>query len=122
MKNLFLLLTTAAAVCLLITCPRPAPAYIDVLPPTLGDLCRQATHIQVVKVDKVNAERGVILFKPVEKLKGGDEPLPDDTFAKQVIGSDVTGAKVILDWATEGKTAVVFAKGVGTKGVAHLYI
>ena len=123
MKNLFLLLTTAAAAGLLLVCPQPAPAYIDFLPPTLGDLCRQATHIYVVKVDKVNAERGVILFKPAEQLKGKDAvPLPDDTFGKQIIGSDVPGAKVILDVAAEGKTAVVFAREGGFKSLAHVYI
>lgn len=123
MKNPFVLLTPAVAAGLLLAFTRPAPAYIDFLPPTLGDLCRQATHIYVVKVDKVNAERGVILFKPAEQLKGRDAvPLPDDTFAKQVIGSDVPGAKVILDSAAEGKTAVVFAREGGFKSLAHVYL
>lgn len=123
MRNLFLPLTTAVVAGLLLVCPRPAEAYIDFLPPTLGDLCRQATHISVVKVDKVNAERGVILFKPAEQLKGKDAtPLPDDTFGKQVIGSDITGAKAILDSAAEGKTAVVFAREGGFKSLAHVYL
>ena len=123
MNNRSVLLTVATAACLLVACPQPAAAYIDFLPPTLGDLCRQATHIYVLKVDKVNAERGVILFKPAEQLKGRDAvPLPDDTFGKQIIGSDITGAKVIFDSAAEGKTAVVFVREGGFKSLAHVYI
>src|SRR5262249_43589242 len=105
-RSFLLTSVVAALVGVLLACPRPAEAYIDILPPTLGDLCRQATDIHVLKVDKVSVERGVILFKPVKQLKAGDESLPTDAFAKLVIGSDVPGAKVILDWAAEGKTAV----------------
>ncbi|HJZ91423.1 MAG TPA: DUF1549 domain-containing protein [Gemmataceae bacterium] len=123
MKNRAFLLTGLAAVCLLVAWPRPAAAYIDFRPPTLGDLCRQATHIYVVKVDKVSAERGVIIFKLLEQLKGKEAPpLPDTTFAKQLVRSNVNGAKVVLDWAAEGKRAVVFAKDGGVKSVAHVYI
>lgn len=123
MKNrCVLLLRVLAVACLLAAWPQMAAAYVGILPPTLGDLCRQATHISVLKVDKVSVERGVILFKSVEQLKGKGEPLPDTTFAKQVVGPNVNGAKVILDWAAEGKTAVVFAKDYGLKSAAHVYI
>jgi hypothetical protein len=87
-------------------CSRPGAAYIAFPPPTLGELYRQATHIYVVRIEKCNAEKGVILFKPVEALKAS---LPDSGLVKQAIGSNVKGAKIILDWAAEGKTAVLFA-------------
>jgi hypothetical protein len=110
-----------AAACLLLTWPPSAAAYVGILPPTLGELCRQATHISVLRVEKVNAEKGVILFKSVEQLKAtGKLPLPDA--AKQVIGPNVSGAKVILDGAAEGKTAILFAKSFELKAVAHVYI
>ncbi len=106
MKNgsLRLLWASLAIACLLTACPRPAPAYIKVEPLTLGNLCCQSAHIYVLRVEKVSMEKGVILFKSVEQLKGR----PDGTAAKHVIGPKVTGAKVILDWAAEGKTAVMF--------------
>jgi hypothetical protein len=123
MKNRSVLFVGALAVVCPIVWAGQAAAYIDFLPPTLGNLCGQATHIYVLRVEKVSTENGVILFKRLEQLKG-DGPLsvPDGTVAKQVIRSNVPGAKVILDWAAEGKTAVVFAKDGGTKSPAHVYI
>src|SRR5262249_39738889 len=121
MKNRAFLLTTVVAICVLAAWPRPAAAYIDILPPTLGNLCRQATHIYILKVDKFSAANGVILFKSGEPLKA-EGMLPDGALMKQVIGPNVSGAKVILDWADEGKTAVLFAKDFQLKSAAHVYI
>ena len=112
------LLRGLTVACLLAVCPRPAVAYIKVDPLTLGELCRQSGHIYVLRVEKVDAERGVILFKAVEQLKGE----PDGTTTKHVIGPKVKGAKVILDWAAEGKTAVMFCNvkgGYGRRACLH---
>src|SRR4051794_30707261 len=69
------------------------------------------TCVYLVRVDQVSAERGVILLKSVELLKGKGEPsLRADPRAKLVIGPTVAGARVILDWAAEGRTAVLFIK------------
>ena len=48
----FLLTASLPIVCLLAFCPRPAVAFIMYTPPTLGNLCRQATHIYVLRVDE----------------------------------------------------------------------
>src|SRR3954453_22577459 len=109
-----------AVACLLALCPRPATAFILYTPPTLGNLCRQATHIYVLRVERVEkagAEQGSIIFKSVEQLKAQRVLVPDGTLAKHVVASNgnlgkptgPNGAKVILDWAAEGKTAVLFA-------------
>jgi hypothetical protein len=119
MKNRSVLFLRGLAVaCLLAVCPGPAAAYIKVEPLTLGNLCRQSAHIYVLRVEKVSAERGVILFKPVAQLKGE----PDGTAARHVIGPKVKGAKIILDWATEGKTAVMFCNVEGGYGRGHACI
>lgn len=145
----FLLMASLPIVCLLAFCPRPAVAFIMYTPPTLGNLCRQATHIYVLRVERVekaDAEKGSIVFKSVEQLKAQGVVVPDGTRAKHVVASDVkvgkplgpNGAKVILDWAAEGKTAVLFAQATnqpkkkqgeptpetdsGLKGHAHVYI
>jgi hypothetical protein len=118
-----LLRATLLAACLLAAWPRPAAAFLDFRPPTLGNLCSQATHIYVLRVDKVSPEHGVILFKSVAELKAtGKWPLPDGALTKQVIRPNVEGARIILDWAAEGKTAVLFAKDYGVKTHAHVYI
>lgn len=121
MKNRLSLLTASLAVaCLLAMWPRPAAAYIIYTPPTLGNLCRQATHIYVLRVERVEKggpEKGSIIFKSVEQLKAQGVVVPDGTLVKHVIASDVNygkptgpnGARIILDWAAEGKTAVLFA-------------
>jgi hypothetical protein len=88
-----LLLVSVVAAGLLAVWPRPVAAYIKVEPLTLGNLCSQSGHIYVLRVEKVDAEKGVILLKPVKQLKGE----PDGTVAKHVIGPKVAGAKVILD-------------------------
>lgn len=122
MKSKFLLLTAWAVVCFVAVCPQPAAAYIGIPPQTLGELCRQSTHIYVLQLEKFSAEREVLLFKPVAPLKMTGA-LSDATLAKQVIGPpanggpSVNGAKVILDWAAEGKKAVLFAQvgGIGSE-------
>src|SRR5581483_2973845 len=99
-------LRALAVVGLLVAWSRPAAAYIDFLPPTLGSLCSQATHINVLKVDKFSTANGVILFKSVQQLKAkGAPPLPEDPHTKLVIRPNVTGAKIMLDWVAEGKPA-----------------
>src|SRR5262249_38816316 len=117
MKNRSFPLAALAVACLMAACPRPAPAYVSVTPPTLGALCNDSVNIYVLQVEKASAEKGVILFKCVEVLKGK----PDPTAGKHLIpaaiavggekvttATDVLGPKIILDWATEGKTAVLF--------------
>lgn len=120
-----LLLRIFAVACLVGAWPRSAAAYIDILPPTLGNLCGQSTRIYVLRVEKVSAETGVILFKSVEHLKGKEElSLRDGPRTKLVIGPAVRGANVILDWAAQGKTATLFVKDFGdrVKGAAHICI
>src|SRR6266542_6023928 len=139
MKSRSVLLLQAFAVAgLLAVGLSPAAAYVSVTPPTLGALCNDSVNIYDLRVEKASAETGVILFKCVEHLKGK----PDPTAGKHVIpaaiavggekqatATDVTGPKVILDWATEGKTAILFTvtrgdddPGGAVKGVGHAYI
>jgi hypothetical protein len=123
MKHPSGLLVLTLAVGLLAACPRPAAAYIDFPPPTLGALCGMSHHVYVLRVEKVSAEDGVILFKCVEQLKGK----PDPTAVKHVIGPKVDGARVILDGAAEGKTAILFTitggpPGANVPGCGYAYI
>ncbi len=116
-KKSLLVMVSLAMACLLAAWPRPTAAYIKFPPTTLGDMCRQAIHIYVLRVEKFSAEKGVILFQPVRQLKAL-EALPEGALSKHVLASEANGAKVILDWAAEGKTAIMFARDVK----AHVYI
>jgi hypothetical protein len=104
----------------------PAAAYIKAPPQTLGSVCLESDHVCVLKVDKVDAEKGVIHFKHVEQLKGKH----DGGTVKHLITPDLgegidrtkgNAAKIILDWAAEGKMAVMFYfTGGNSRG--HVYI
>lgn len=112
-------LASCAAAFLLFAWPQPVAAYIKVPPRTFGGVCLEPDHIAVLKVDKVIAENGVIVFKHVEQLKGKH----DGTVVKHVIPREIKGAKIILDWAAEGKTAVMFYFTEGAnRGNAHVCI
>src|SRR5262249_1666699 len=112
-----------AVACLLAPWAGPASAYIDILPPTLGDLCRQSTDIRILRIEKVSAEKGVIRFKAAEALKAKPElPAPDGALTKQLIQLNVPGARTVLDAVAEGKPAILFAKDLGSKAVAHVYL
>ena len=120
------LLTSAAALAVLLT-TWPAPAYIKAPPRTLGSVCLESDHVCVLKVEKVDAEKGVIHFKHVDQLKGkhGGGPVVKHLI-KPDLGemgerSKANAAKIILDAAAEGKTAVMFYfTGPNSRG--HVYI
>jgi len=121
-----LMRASLAVACLFAAWPRPAAAYIDLAPPTLGVLCAISDDICVLQVEKTNVDKGVIVFKVVEVLKGKSEATSKHAIAnsrfftrpryantskdKQVrtAKSLDDSAKIILDWAAKGKTAVLF--------------
>src|SRR5262249_5681405 len=82
-------------------------------PMTLQKMCEVSSHIRVLKVTKLNKEKGVILFEVAETLRKQGEALDP---GKQVIPKGANGVGPILDWAAEGKQAVLFSKDGGPKG------
>ena len=83
----------------------PASGYIHYPPVTLQNLCKISHQIRLLKIEKVNREKGVIFFEVAQSLKG--EKSRFNAF-KHVIRTDADGAEAILDWAQEGKTAIMF--------------
>lgn len=82
-----------------------ANAYIHFPPMTLQKMTQMSHHIRVLKVKKFSKEKGVIIFEVAESLKGEKSRIRS---FKHVIGVKGEGAKRILDWAKEGKYAVIF--------------
>jgi hypothetical protein len=99
----FLALTVLASL-LLLGQPRPTEAYIGGPPATLGMMCSWSTHGVVMRVDKIDKDRGIILYRKVRDLKG---KWPAD-IARQVIppGAD---RHYIMNWAEPGKSVTMFA-------------
>jgi hypothetical protein len=121
--------------CLLLAIwPLDAGAYITAPVQTLGGLCG-STYVTVVRVEKFNREKGIIIYKKVKDLKGvyprdqirhafdlqntpqhkglGDVP----------VRPNATDWKYALDWAEVGKTAVYFSLKYDPFGdFGHMYI
>ena len=74
----------AAAV--LLWTPRPAEAYVDGGPATLGGLCVMSSHIIAVKVEKFSEANRVLIYRKVADLKG---KYPRDSI-KHVFGAKLS--------------------------------
>jgi hypothetical protein len=99
-----------------------APAsvgYIHFPPPTLPKLCKHSHHVRVLKVTKYDKERRVILFEVAEALKGGKSSI---TSFRHVLRADAAGAKRIVDWVRDGKTAVMFSIEAAGGGLGCGYV
>ena len=96
-----------AAMAFLLSTPGVHP-YIDATP-TLGQLMKDSTDIVVLEVEKVNADKRIIIYKKAGSLKG---TLPGDEMRHQItIGWHPRESKIILDWAQPGKRAICFHDG-----------
>jgi outer membrane protein assembly factor BamB len=105
---------------------RPALAYIDNPPGSLGEVCAAADTIAVLRVERVKREKKAIVYRKERDLKGSF-PAPNryfgDTLTHVLRASPnpdwhrEDGAnrdwqnEAILDWAAEGKIAVIFQRG-----------
>jgi hypothetical protein len=86
-----------------------ALAYVEIAY-TLGRIVQESTSISVLRIEKVDRERNLILFRKVQDLKGA---MAGET-AKHNIGRGGFHErewKAIMDWAEPGKTAVFFNNG-----------
>jgi len=82
-----------------------AGGYIHNPPISLPMMCKLSDQIRLLKIEKVTREKGTIVFAVAESLKG--EKSQFQSF-KHAIRIDAVGTEAILDWAREGKTAVMF--------------
>src|SRR5262249_38979512 len=79
----------------------------------LGELLPMATHILVMRVEKVDREKNIITYKKVEDLKGKH---PTDTIQHEIgkNGFHPREWQYTMKWAEVGKTAVMFHNGGGS--------
>jgi hypothetical protein len=116
----------AGCIALILALPAPpAAGYITYPPMTLQKMCDVSSSIRVLKITRHSKDKGVILFKVVETLKKRHEPLDP---GKQVVPKGANGVGPVLDWAGEGKTAVLFSidgtprGGTVPIGVGYVFI
>ena len=86
-----------------------APAYVEV-PMSLGAVVAQSSHIMVLRVEKVDKEKNLIIYRKVRDLKG--------THPQEVVKHNIgrTGFhprewQFTMEWAEPGKTAIFFHNG-----------
>jgi hypothetical protein len=95
----------ASVILVMTLCASAAPGYIHFPPMTVPKMCKVSNQIRLLKVEKVRKEKGVIIFEVAQSLKGEKSRI---TSFKHIIKTDAMGTKPILDWAGEGKMAVLF--------------
>jgi FG-GAP-like repeat len=88
----------------LLAWPQHSWAYIGGPPATLGMMCSWSTHGVVMRIERIDKDKGIIFYRKVRDLKG---KWPSEV-ARQFIapGAD---RQYILNWAEPDKTIVMFA-------------
>jgi hypothetical protein len=96
------------AVCLT-ALPPPAQAYVEA-PHSLGQVITLSTNVVVVRVDKVDKEKNLIIYRKVRDLKGKH---PTDEIKHNIGrgGFNPREWQYTMEWAEVGKTAVFFHNG-----------
>jgi hypothetical protein len=89
----------------LIAAPQPVSAYIGGPPASLGMMCHWSTHVITVKVEKVDKEKGVIVWRKISETKG---KWPAEVI-RQVVPAGLPERQQIFGWAEVGRTTAMFA-------------
>jgi len=112
--------TLFMGVTLVVTLSAPtAVGYIHFPPMTLPKMCKQSHAIRLLKVEKYDKDKGVIVFAVASTLKEGKSPI---TSFRHVLRTDADAARTIFDWLEEGETAVMFSIEGGGGGIGYVFI
>ena len=89
--------------------PRQSYAYVEA-PHSLGLVCTLSTNILVIRVEKVDKQKNLILYRKVQDLKGKH---PTDIIKHNIgrQGFHPREWQYPMEWAEEGKTAIFFHNG-----------
>jgi hypothetical protein len=96
--------------------PPQVQGYIGGPPATLGMMCWWSTHVMVVRLEKFDREKGVLLFRKVQDLKGR---WPTDV-VKQAVPLTLPDRGHILQWAEAGKETMMFC--IDSYKWSHTYV
>lgn len=86
-----------------------AYAYVEA-PHSLGQVVQLSTHVMVLRIEKVDKEKNLIVYRKVRDLKGKH---PDEVVRHNIGrgGFHEREWKYPMEWAEVGKTAVFFHNG-----------
>lgn len=102
------MLTRSAALLVVLAVTAPSGAYIHFPPMTLPKMCEISSQIRILKVEKMDAEKGVAVFSVEKHLKKGTQgmPVPPE---KHLFHTDLKAAKPFLAKLTAGTKVVMFS-------------
>ena len=97
----------------------PASAYVEA-PMSLGAVITQSTNVVLMKVEKVDKEKNLIIYRKVADLKGKH---PTEVIKHQIGrgGFHPREWQITMEWAEVGKTAVFFHNGGASETCIHNY-
>ncbi|HMF12786.1 MAG TPA: VCBS repeat-containing protein, partial [Gemmataceae bacterium] len=104
----FSLVFLLCVLCVSVVNPR-ARAYVEA-PYTLGRVIAESSNVLVMRVDKVDKEKNMIIYRKVRDLKGQH---PTDVIKHNIArnGYHEREWKYVMEWAEVGKTAIFFHNG-----------
>lgn len=85
--------------------PSDAPAYIGGPPLSLGMMCWWSTHVMIAKVDRLDRDKNVIVFRKVRDVKG---KWPSEII-RHSFNPALGNRSYVMDWAEPGKTVIMCA-------------
>ena len=99
--------------------PDPAEAYVEA-PYTLGRIISESSNVVLMRVEKVDKERNLIIYRKVKDLKGQH---PTDVIKHNIGrgGFHPREWQITMEWADVGKTAVFFHNGGASETCIHNY-
>ena len=94
---------------LLLATPRPAAAYVEV-PFTLGRVVNESTTIVLMRLEKVDREKNLLVYRKIRDLKGQH---PGDVIKHNIskAGFHPREWQNVMAWAEVGQTALFFHNG-----------
>ncbi|MDW8224185.1 MAG: VCBS repeat-containing protein [Gemmatales bacterium] len=98
---------------------RPVSAYVEV-PYTLGRVIAESTNIVVMRVEQVDRERNIIVYRKIEDLKGKH---PTEIIRHNIGrgGFHPREWQITMEWAAPGKIAVFFHNGGASETCIDMY-
>src|SRR5262245_28227450 len=110
---------TLTSLVLVLTMPGAASAYVEA-PYSLGQCIKEATNVVLVEVSRVNAERGLIIYKKVQDLKGTH---PEQEIKHNIgkRGFHPREWQNVMAWAEPGRRAVFFHNGSASETCTGTY-
>lgn len=113
MNKMLKLLAPVVVGAAMLLSPRPAQAYVEA-PMSLGSIIQQSSNVLLMKVEKVDREKNLIIFRKVKDIKGVH---PTDIIKHNIAhaGFNPREWQYVMEGAQVGNLAVMFHNGAASE-------